>query len=287
MVANAGSAGASNSMKIVGTMDVSDIDNGFRRVGQGFEGVKGKGKSFGADMRRVGQTVGGLANKLSLMAIAGGSAMVGLASKAPAVAPAMAKMGVAIGQITRNLGEGMAPAFEKVSQWLDKIAGWSGEHPDMFAGIVGSLTALSILKFTGASKFLLGLGGLIISPTVLTALGYLALIAAPAVMIAGGLSVGPALARSVGVGDETQIPIPEAAREQIANSSFLELQQMQNTYGNRIGESLGPESTIQINPETGMIYDYNAMVNDIIANADFQFTDRRQWFLQMNDSTWG
>jgi len=95
-------SGATSSMKIKGTLDTGDIDRGFARVNQGFAGVKSQGKSFGADMQRVATTVGGLAKKLILMGVAGTTAMVGIASKAPAVAPAIARMGVSFGKITRR-----------------------------------------------------------------------------------------------------------------------------------------------------------------------------------------
>lgn len=210
MVATAGSG--QSSMKIKGSLDTSEMDKGFNRLGKKFDGVKGKAKSFGSDMLRVSQVVGNLAKKLILMGVAGGGALVTLASKAPAVAPALAKMQVAWDKITRSLGEALAPAFERVSGWLDKLAvwvdgnkdkigevamkfldwaealgvkvwpwiekigNWAIEHPGLFAGIVAGLAlGPSILGGISAISGLVGtITGATVPAGLLTALGYLA-----------------------------------------------------------------------------------------------------------------
>ena len=219
MVATAGAGAAASSMKIKGTMDTSNIDRGFTRVNQDFEGLKGRTKSFGSDMQRVAGVVGGLAKKLITLGTVGATAIIGIASKAPAIAPAMAKMSVAFGQIQRSLGEALAPAFEKVSIWLDKLAtwvdankekigdmaikfldwgaalaekvwpvlkdigNWAVEHPGLFAGIVAGL-ALAPAVISGIAS-LAGLvtilGATAVSPTLLAAFAYIALIGAAAV----------------------------------------------------------------------------------------------------------
>ena len=226
MVAAAGVAGAASrgaatsSMKIKGTMDTSNIDRGFARVGQGFEGVKGQGKSFGADMQRVATTVSGLAKKLLLMGMAGTAALVGIASKAPAVAPAMARMSVSMGKIQRSLGEALAPAFEKVAGWLDKLAvwvdtnkekigevadkfldwaaavgeklwpwlekigNWAMDHPGLFTGIVAGL-ALAPAVITGIASIssLIGvMTGATVSASLLSAFAYLVALGAVSYM---------------------------------------------------------------------------------------------------------
>ncbi len=126
-------------MKIKGSLDTSNIDRGFSRVKSGFEGVKGQAKSFTSDLTRMTSAAGGLVKKLSVLAITGAGAMVAIASKAPAVAPALAKMQVAFGKLTRNLGEALAPAFERVAGWLDKLATWVGEHKGTISEIAGTI----------------------------------------------------------------------------------------------------------------------------------------------------
>lgn len=210
----AAKVGASSSMKIKGTLDTGNIDRGFSRVGKGFEGVKGQAKSFGSDMHRVASTVSGVAKKLIGLGIAGTTAMVGIASKAPAVAPALAKMSVSLDKLTRNLGEALAPAFEKVAGWLEKFAIWVGtnkgkigeiadkfldwgetmgkklwpwlekigtwaaDHPGLFAGIVAGLAlGPSIISGIASISTLITLmTGATVGASVLAALGYVALI---------------------------------------------------------------------------------------------------------------
>ena len=238
-------ASASSSMKIKGSLDTSEIDRGFDRVSKGFDGVKGQAKSFGSDIHRMTIEVSNLAKKFILLGLAGATAIVGLASKAPAVAPALAKMGVAMDKISRNLGEALAPAFERVSGWLDKLAAWVGgnkekigevankfldwaeavgkqllpvlesvgnwaaDHPGLFAGIVAGLAlAPAVLAGISAISGLVTLmSGATISGSVLAALGYLAVMGAAA----GGLAVAGNAAKQkiqnyTGMGTDTNAP---------------------------------------------------------------------------------
>ncbi len=171
-------AKGAGGLEIRGSLDTSLIERGFRRVKQGFASVKGFAKGFTSDLVRMRQAAGNLSKGLFKMAAAGASALIGFASKAPAVAGSMAKMSVAFDKIIRTLGVGLAPAFAKVAGWLDKFAVWAGAHPDIFAGIVISLSAIAALKLVGATGLLTALGSLVVSPTVLTALGYIATIGA-------------------------------------------------------------------------------------------------------------
>ena len=218
MVATAGSA--TSSMRIKGTLDTTDIDNGFRRIAQGFKSVSGVAKSFSSDLIRMSQAASGVAKKLTIMGLAGATALVAIAKKAPAVSPAIAKISVSFGKIQRSLGEALAPAFEKVSVWFDKLAVWvdtnkdkigsfstkiiefagtigsilmpllrkaaefSADHPKLFAGVVAGL-AFGPAVLSGiatVSNFVGLLAGATVSASLLTALGYLAALA--------GVSVG-------------------------------------------------------------------------------------------------
>lgn len=213
----AGSGGAgSGSLRIVGSLDDSSIMNGFRRIRQGFQSTKGEAGSFNADLQRMANTASSLAKKMTLLAVAGGTAMVGLASKSPAVAPALAKMGVQFERLQRTLGQALAPAFERVSVWfnkfvdfvdrnqdkisemagkildfaekvgkwlypaLEKIGNWAVKNPELFATIVAGL-ALAPAVLTGInalSGLASVLGGTVISASLLLALGKIALIGA-------------------------------------------------------------------------------------------------------------
>ena len=218
MVSTATGAG---SLVIKGTLDTSMIEQGFSRVKQGFSSVGGFAASFNSDLVRMGQASAKLAKGLFNVGAAGSAALITLASKAPAVAPAMAKIGVAFDKIIRNLGEGMAPAFEKVASWLDKFATWSGAHPDIFANVVIALSAIAALKFVGALGFIKALGGLLVSPSVLIALAALA-------TIASAVAIGGGLVEQFKVGKGTAVPIPEAAKRQIQNAGTVEFMDLVN-----------------------------------------------------------
>jgi len=321
MVAAAGAGAASSSMKITGTMDTSNIDRGFARVGQGFQGIKGNAKSFGADMKRVSITVAGLAKKMITLGIAGVAALVGIASKAPAVAPAMAKISVSFGKIQRSLGEALAPAFEKVAGWLDKLAvwidnnkekigdlaikfldwgsalaekvwpwlekigNWAVEHPGLFAGILAGL-ALGpsiIAGISSVASLVSVLGAVTISPTLLAALGLIALIGGTSIAVGGGL------VEQFKIGQGGPVPIPEAAKQQIANASPEDYLTLANLYGDRTtGSGFGPERTPEIDVATGELYSTEHLTRDIINTvvAVMAAQDRRGFQLQYNASTW-
>lgn len=139
VAAKAASGAGGASMKIKGSLDTANIESGFSRVKSGFSNVKGQANSFTADLTRMTTAAGGLVKKMSVLAITGAGAMVAIASKAPAVAPALARMQVAFGKLTRNLGEALAPAFERVAGWLDRLATWVGENKGTISEIAGTI----------------------------------------------------------------------------------------------------------------------------------------------------
>jgi len=283
MVVTGKTSGASSSMNIKGTLDTGDIDRGFTRVEKGFEKTKGQAKSFGSDMSRVSSTVKGLSNKLLIMGATAATALIGIASKAPAVAPALAKMGVAFGKIQRNLGEALAPAFEKVSGWLDKVAAWSGSHPDIFSGIVISLSAIAALKFVGAGGFLAALGKLVIAPKTLTALGYIAAIGAVAYAGYKASEVAvDAAHKYVGMGTD-----PDAPTDMFGQ-----------TLANRLTQKVWADITGVPAPWEDPLNPFSPAHDQAIAEigaagyqptpgGEVQVWDRRSWFLQLWDSIWG
>jgi hypothetical protein len=144
-------SGAGASMTIKGSLDTSNIESGFSRVKSGLEGVKGQSKSFSSDLERM-QIVGGrLVKTLGAMAIAGATAMVGIASKAPAVAPALAKMGVEFDRLSRVLGKALQPAFERVGEVFSKFVGWVDDNSESITYLADNVlsgleTALSGVK---------------------------------------------------------------------------------------------------------------------------------------------
>jgi len=106
---------------IRGSINSSDIERGFARIELGMDSVKGKAKSFTADLSRMSAISIGLANSLIGVGVQGASALVKLASGAPAVAGDMARIGVATDRLQRALGEDLAPAFDWFSAKYEKF----------------------------------------------------------------------------------------------------------------------------------------------------------------------
>ena len=205
MVTTANATGS--SLMIKGGLDTSMIESGFSRIRSGFQGVKGQANSFKSDMERMSSVAGDVARKMKFLAVAGVGAMVGLATKAPAVAPALARMKLNMDILSRSLGQALAPAFERAGIWFERFVGWVdrnqdtirlfsgyvmdfagnianfltpaltkvgewvGNHPKLFAGVFTGL-ALSTPILLGISA-IKGLAGLVISSSVLKVLGWL------------------------------------------------------------------------------------------------------------------
>lgn len=162
------------SMTIGGTINTSNIESGFRRISQGFDKVKSYAKSFGSDMIRIGQSVGGLVKGLGVLGSIGLGAIVGLAKNAPAVAPAMAMIGVEFQRLSRVLGEELQPYFNKFSEGFTKFVDFVEAHPDLTRGFV--LTAGALTGVLAITKLVELLTGGTVGASVLAALGYLAII---------------------------------------------------------------------------------------------------------------
>jgi hypothetical protein len=116
------------TLEIGGSIQTSEIERGLNQVESGFNKIHTSSSSIDADFERLNSRASGLANKFSLMALAGVTAMVGIAKNAPATAGAMAKMGITFGELTRSLGRALAPAFDVASNAFNKFVGWLEEN---------------------------------------------------------------------------------------------------------------------------------------------------------------
>jgi len=325
MAAKGGSMAGMNSMKISGTMDMTDIDRGFVRLNMKMSDTKARTKSFGSDLKRVALQASRLAKRMIKLGMAGAAAMVGIASKAPAVAPALAKMGVAFGKIQRSLGEALAPAFERVAglldkmavwvdsnkekigevagkfldwaeavgeklwPWLEKIGNWAADNPGLFVGILAGLAlGPTILSGIASISTLVGvMGGATVSASLLAAFGYLAVL--------GGIAYAGYKGATYLV-DKLQGYTGMQSGEGIANGGTDGSGQ---TLVNRIPQKIwsdisGNEAPWedQLNPNSPA---HDKAIKEI-KDRGFQGTpggtmsaaeDRRGWFLQWWDATWG
>lgn len=139
-------------LKVSGGLDTSMIERGFDRVRQSFESVKGQAKSFTSDLTRMHTATSTLLKQLKGVGIIGVSAIMSLASKAPAVAGSMAMISVEMDRLIRTLGEQFAPAFETISNLFTKFVNFVAANPDLTKAFVFGTTAVA--GFVAAGKFI-------------------------------------------------------------------------------------------------------------------------------------
>lgn len=162
---------SAGELTIKGSIDTAMIERGFVKIKRGFERVKGNTKSFGSDMVRIGQSVGKAANSMKLFAGVGLGAMVALAKSSPAVAPAMAKIGIEMERLSRVLGGQLQPFFDKFAEGFGKFVTFVDAHPNITKAF--ALTSASIIGIASLTKLIAALSGPV-SPAMLAALGIVA-----------------------------------------------------------------------------------------------------------------
>lgn len=106
------------TLEIEGTLDSSGITSSLTRIEESIRSTGTQTKTALGPMTRLGNELSSALKKATFLGIAGVGAMTALATKAPAVAPAIAKMGVEMMKISHSLGEVMAPIFEEVADTL-------------------------------------------------------------------------------------------------------------------------------------------------------------------------
>ncbi|NCD07530.1 MAG: hypothetical protein EOL97_15590 [Spirochaetia bacterium] len=127
-VSNSGLQGA--SMIIRTALDVAPLNRGLLEIKKKFSDLKSNGVSVGNTLKRIGVVSASLARTLGAVGIAGASAMIGIASKAPAVAPALASMQVTFEKITRTLGSSLRPVFDEMANSFSGFGVWVEENKD-------------------------------------------------------------------------------------------------------------------------------------------------------------
>jgi len=132
------------TIQIGGSIQTAEIERGLVRIEKGFKYVETSSKGVNADLDRMTSRGKKLATIFGGLAIAGTGALVALAKGAPAVAGSMAKIKISMMNLKFAVGEAMKPTFEAASKGLESLANWVDAHPDLFRGIVNSITGLAI-----------------------------------------------------------------------------------------------------------------------------------------------
>jgi len=270
------------SMKL--SLDNGAFKQGLDEVDRGMDRMQDKTKSAGSDFSRIE----GITNKLSMtfkgLAIAGTAALVGLATKSPAVAPALAEMKVIATQLGIQMGQALAPAFEMAADKFKNLADFLIEHKDTIGAIgeaavkyapaiitLGGAFALKKAATTGISL----MNGLIAS--MATATVSAELMAALGLAAIGGAAIYTlATAGSTLTGDTTNVPIPAAAQAQIAGSyGTPEGYQLINLYAarNTGGTGFGAPSTPEVGANGELIV-MPGRINEYIASSSGDIIDQ-------------
>lgn len=105
-------------LEIEGTLDSSGITTSLSRIEESLRGTASQTKTTLGPMTRLGNELNSALKNVTLLGIAGVGAMTALATKAPAVAPAIARMGIEMMKISHTMGEILRPIFEEVADNL-------------------------------------------------------------------------------------------------------------------------------------------------------------------------
>jgi len=250
--------GATSSMKIKASLDTTDMDRGFMKVTQGMKRAINSAKSMTGDLFRLKSVGAALGKTFQVTGLAASGMIAMAAAKAPALAGSMAQIGVSTERMMRSLGVGLAPIFEKLSDKLVGVADWADAHPDLFATVLGGTATLAILGKLGVlSSIPWAAMGTFFSTVAIGAVAMAPVFALLATFTAGAVAVKEiidSLANQFSMDNLTNVPIPDAAKEQIANANNVELGNLQDQYAGRIGGTgMGSESTPRFT-DTGELY---------------------------------
>jgi len=183
------------------------IESGFRRIKSGFEGVKGQVKGFTSDLGRMEGSTSRLVKGMTALSLIGATAMLGLASQAPAVAGAMAQIGIQTDRLIRTLGEQFQPQFEQVAMLYTGFVNFVEAHPDLTKAFTfGAVALTGITALTGMIKVI---AAATISTGLIAGLGYIVAIGiASAVTYTAVTKMLDALKESTGIKDTDTGGIP-------------------------------------------------------------------------------
>ena len=175
------------ALEIGAKINTREIDRGTDRIKQDLSQVKESANSATADIQRMDKSTSKLGNALLTAGTIGSGIMVGLASKAPAVAGAMARIKVETGELSRNLGTALKPAFEFAASGMSKLNDMIAADPEGFTkiatgiGLIGIAAAgVKIATLTGIGTAVTTLGTMLVAGLSPAALGILATLAGAA-----------------------------------------------------------------------------------------------------------
>lgn len=112
------------SIELVGTIDIESIKYGLRELKNGMESAKNMAASAFGDLKRLGESVEGIAGPLGKIGAGLVSSALGIAALSPQVAPVLASMQADFLRMSRILGEELRPVFDQMAQGFEDFVNW-------------------------------------------------------------------------------------------------------------------------------------------------------------------
>lgn len=111
-------------LRIVGTIDTSNVAQGLQSMKQGLDSAKSSARSTFGDMKNLGSSIKEIGSgMLKVGGIVGGT-MLGLAAFSPAVAPSLARMKTEFSAMGRTIGEEFQPLFDYAADKFSEFTTW-------------------------------------------------------------------------------------------------------------------------------------------------------------------
>lgn len=141
------------SLSIKGTIDTGEIDRGLLRIEGSLQNVQAQTNSTFGSFSNLAQVTKSVASSFVKIATVGVGAMTALASVSPAVAPAMARISMAMREISFAMGDKLAPLFESVANDLIPAIGSAIER---FTPQINNMVSIGVEGINDISSALKG-----------------------------------------------------------------------------------------------------------------------------------
>lgn len=141
------------TLTIAGQMNTQNIDRGFSRIQSGFKETQRESKTMTGSLSKISTIASGLGRSLAIVGGAASTALTGLASQAPQLAPQFAKMQVEMHKMSRTAGDALKPAFNTLA---DEVLPKIGDFLDKYSGSIGNFASSAA---EGASDLVSALQG--------------------------------------------------------------------------------------------------------------------------------
>ena len=109
-------------MQVGLSLDESSFTQSMNSLERSMDELGGKFDGINADTKRAEMSIGGLGKQFALLGLAGVTGLTAIAKNTPAVTGSMASIGISVMRIKNQIGEEMAPAFDKAAEGFENFA---------------------------------------------------------------------------------------------------------------------------------------------------------------------